>query len=93
MPEELLCRIERLAADAAGSGSVKVTANGEGYYAIERIAADGTRAAFPPVWIDPASGDGQIRDKLAREFAQALHPESAPDDVSVPNLETEGRLR
>jgi hypothetical protein len=93
MPEELLSRIERLAADAAGSGTVKVTANGEGYYTIEHIAAEGTRATFPPVWIDPASGDGKIREKLARAFAQALHPESAPDDVSVPGLQTQGRLR
>ena len=31
----------------------------------------------------------RTREELSREFEQAFHPDSSPDDLSVPNLQTE----
>jgi hypothetical protein len=43
------------------------------------------------VWIGASASDREIRDKLAGVFRESRHPEVVPDDLAVPNLQTEGR--
>ena len=93
MADDLLTRIGKIASEVLRSDNVEVTPKGEDYYHFSVVAPDGPVSGFPPIWIDPASGDQQIRDKLSHEFLQALYPESAPDDLSVPSLKTEGKSR
>ncbi len=89
MFDDLLTRLARISSEAL-PGKSRVEARGEGYYIFEATTADGTRIVLPPVWIDPAVSDRQIHDKLCRVYEQALHPETIPDDASIPDLKTEG---
>ncbi|MDQ1472247.1 MAG: hypothetical protein QOJ99_3727 [Bryobacterales bacterium] len=90
MPDNLLTRLDQISSEVL-PGKIRTEARGENYYVFEMTDAAGTRSALPPIWIDPRGTDQQIRDKLRRELEQALHPESGPDDSSVPNLQTEGK--
>jgi hypothetical protein len=51
-------------------------------------------ARFRTIWIDSKSSDRQIREKLQRALNEALHPETLPGDLSVPDLgrERSGKL-
>ena len=84
--EKTIARLNRLASDVL-PGKISTETMGENYYSFVMIYADGTTTELPHIWIDPARSDGEIRDKLQRAFREALHPESAPDDESVPNLQ------
>jgi hypothetical protein len=84
-----LTRLNRIASEILPGQRVEATARGEDYYVFEITGAQGSRSAFPPVWIDPNASDHQIKVKLSREFEQAIHPDGSPDDLSVPNLQTE----
>jgi hypothetical protein len=92
MSESFLTRLDRISSEVL-PGKIRMEARGENYYVFEVADADGNKSALPPIWIDPGGSDHQIRDKLAREFEQAFHPDSSPDDSSVPNLQTEGKAR
>ncbi|MEP6715377.1 MAG: hypothetical protein ABJC09_07365 [Terriglobia bacterium] len=93
MTPEFLERLGRIASDVLNNDRVEVTAEGEDYYVFEAVAEDGTRSRFPAAWITRTATDGQIKEKLARDFLEAAHPDAAPGDLSVPNLETEGKFR
>jgi len=82
-------RLNLIASDILPGRHVETTARGEDYYVFEAAVAQGLRSPFPPVWIDPHASDQQVKYKLSREFEQAFRPDSSPDDVSVPNLQTE----
>jgi hypothetical protein len=53
---------------------------------LRKISAD-----VPPIWLNPDATDPPIREKLARTLEESIHPETIPDDASVPTLKTEGR--
>jgi hypothetical protein len=89
MSDNPLTRLKRIASEILPGGQIETTARGENYYVFVITGAEGSRSALPPVWIDPKASDREVRDKLSREFEQNLHPESSPDDLSVPNLRTE----
>jgi hypothetical protein len=89
MSDNSLTRLNRIASEILPGQQIETTARGEDYYVFEITGAQGSRSAFPPVWIDPNASDHQVKDKLSREFEQAIHPDSSPDDLSVPNLQTE----
>jgi hypothetical protein len=89
MPDNPLTRLNRIASEILPGRQIETTARGEDYYVFAITGTHGSRSAFPPVWIDPKASDQQVREKLSREFEQALHPDSSPDDLSVPNLQTE----
>jgi hypothetical protein len=84
-----LTRLNRIAAEILPGRQIETTARGEDYYVFEISGAHGSRSALPRVWIDPDATDQQVKEKLAREFEGAFHPDSSPDDLSVPNLQTE----
>jgi hypothetical protein len=86
--------------DTTEPNHIQTTARGEDNYIFEITSAQRSRSAFPPLWIDPKASDHQVTDKLSREFEQAFHPDSSPDDLAVPNVQTEanqpqncGRIR
>ena len=89
MPDNSLTRLNRIASEILPGQQIETTVRGEDYYVFEINGAQGSRSAFPPVWIDPNASDHQVEDKLSRQFEQAFHPDSSPDDLSVPNLKTE----
>ena len=91
MLNEVAGRIKAIAGELLEGQQVEVTPNGEDYYTVACILEDGRKSNFPPVWISPSSSDQQIHEKLQREFTQSLSPETAPDDLSVPNLQNEGK--
>jgi hypothetical protein len=91
MPDQFLDRVSTVASGLLRGEQVEVTAKGEDYYSVEVREADGRKSNFPPIWLRRSLSDQEIQDKLSREFVQHLHPESAPDDASVPNLQTEGK--
>jgi hypothetical protein len=91
MAKQFLDRVGTVASGLLQGEQVEVTAKGEDYYTVEVREADGRKSNFPPIWLSGSLSDQEIHDKLSREFLQHLHPESAPDDLSVPNLKTEGR--
>jgi hypothetical protein len=92
MPDDFLGRVRKIAAEVSESKAVEVSDKGEGYYAFEITDPEGAGSRLPPIWIAPGTSDQQIKDKLSREFHQAFHPESDRDDLSVPNLQTEGKV-
>jgi len=89
MSDNPLARLNRIASEILPGQQIETTVRGEDYYVFEINGAQGSRSAFPPVWIDPNASDRQVKDKLSSEFDQAFHPDSSPDDLSVPNLQTE----
>lgn len=92
MSDNLLNRIERIAADVL-PGRIRAQALGEDYYTFEITDRKGTKTALPHIWIDSGTKDREIRDKLRLAIETALHPETLPDDSSVPDLRTEGAPR
>jgi hypothetical protein len=84
-----LTRLNRIASEILPGQQIRTIARGEDYYVIEITGVQGSRSALPPIWIDPDANDRQVKDKLAREFERAFHPDSSPDDLTVPNLQTE----
>lgn len=88
MGDNLLKRIEHIAC-AVLPGAIRTKALGENYYSFQLKDSAGNASTLPHIWIDPASTDQQIRKKLIHAVDEALHPESAPDDLSVPNLKGE----
>lgn len=93
MSDDLVTRLRKIASDILGREQVDVTSAGEDYYVFAALSPEGVTSRFPPVWIAPEASDRQIREKLSVEFLRDLNPDSAPDDLSVPNLRTEGRQR
>jgi len=94
MAEQILNRVDRIASGVLGA--VHTKACGEDYYSFEMKDAAGNAIVLPHIWIDPESSDRQIGEKLKRALNEALHPETLPDDLSVPDLKTEksgGRAR
>jgi hypothetical protein len=89
MPEAIVERLDRLAADVLPEKSHTVDM-GENYYSFKVTDELGTRCELPHIWIDPATSDEQIREKLSRLYQEAVYPEAGPDDASVPNIQTEG---
>jgi hypothetical protein len=89
MSDNSLTRLNRIASEILPGQQIEATARGEDYYVFVITGAQGLLSAFPQVWIDPNASDQQVKDKLSREFEQAFHPNSSPDDLSVPNLQTE----
>ena len=89
MSEGILQRLDRIAGAVLPEKSQPVDM-GENYYSFEITDELGTRCELAHIWIDPATSDEQIREKLSRAFQESLHPENGPDDASVPNLQTEG---
>jgi hypothetical protein len=87
--DSLLDRLQDIASELLDDRKVRVISKGEGYYAFE---ADGG-TALPDVWIGASASDRQIREKLTGVFRESQRPESVPDDLAVPNLQTEGRTR
>jgi hypothetical protein len=83
MTNQFLDRVSTIASGLLRGEQVEVKARGEDYYTVEVLEADGRKSNFPPIWLIPSLSDQAIQDKLSREFAQHLHPESAPDDASV----------
>ncbi len=92
MADEFLARVRKIAAEVLNAGNVETTARGEGYYAFSFDTGAG-RSSLPPVWIEPGASEAEIREKLERAFSQDFYPDSAPDDLSVPGLATEGKVR
>jgi len=92
MPDNLLNRCERIAAEVL-AGKIQIEALGENYYTFAITDAQGIKSVFPRIWIDPDGSDHQIKDKLRLAIETALHPETLPDDSSVPDLRTEGKAR
>jgi hypothetical protein len=90
MPDNIQNRLERIAADVF-PGQTQIHALGENYYTFAIADAQGTKSVLPRIWIDPDTSDHQIQDKLRLALQTALHPETLPDDSSVPDLRTEGR--
>jgi len=89
MSDTLLTRLKQIASDILPGQKIETSARGEGYYVFEVVDASGARSTLPPVWIDPEAGDRQIHEKLSRAFEQAYNPDSAPGDLSVPNIQVE----
>jgi hypothetical protein len=93
MPADRLTQIEHVASDLLEGQRVHAIPKGEYYYAFEITNRQGARSMLPPVWIDPSASDEQLKDKLSAEFRRTFRPESDPDDLSVPGLQTEGKQR
>jgi hypothetical protein len=91
MANQFLDRVSSVASELLRGEQVEVTAKGEDYYVVESVGADGRKSNFAPIWLSGYLSDREIHDKMSREFYQNLHPDSAPDDASVPNLQTEGK--
>jgi len=91
MPDDTLTKVKQISSEILSGRNVRVVANCEDYYAVEALNPDGALSTWPPLWVDPHSTEDQIRAKLSYEFRQASDPDSDPDDLSVPNLQTEGR--
>ena len=89
MSDNLLARLNQIASEILPDRQIATTARGEDYYVFEITGAQGARWALPPVWIDPQANDHQVKEKIAREFERAFHPDSSPDDLSVPNMQIE----
>lgn len=92
MAKEFLDRVSTIASGLLKGERVDVRAKGEDYYVVEVTEADGRKSNFPAVWLSGSLSDREIHDKMAREFEQHLHPESMPDDASLPNIKTEGTM-
>jgi hypothetical protein len=90
MHDDFLTRLRKISADVL-PGTVRPTIARENYYVFEMTDSDGVKTTLPPIWLDPAATDGQIHQKLAKTLEESLHPETMPDDASVPTLQTEGR--
>lgn len=90
MHDDFLTRLRKISADVLPS-TVRPGIAGENYYTFEMTDSQGVKTTLPHIWLDPAATDQQIHDKLARTLEESLHPETMPDDASVPTLETEGR--
>jgi hypothetical protein len=90
MADNFLTRLGRISSEVL-PGKIRTVVRGENYYVFEMTDAQGTTSALPPIWLDPKGSDQQIKDKLRGELERALHPETSPDDSSVPNMQTEGR--
>jgi len=91
MQDDTLTKVKRICSEILSGRNVRVGANGDDYYAIEAVNPDGALSTWPPVWIAPHATEDQIKTKLSDGFRQASDPDSDPDDLSVPNLQTEGR--
>jgi hypothetical protein len=91
MANEFLDRVSKVASGLLNGERVEVRAKGEDYYIVEVTEPDGRKSNFPPIWLIGSLSDREIHDKLSREFEQHLHPESMPDDASLPNIRTEGK--
>jgi hypothetical protein len=87
MAEHIRSRVDRIASGALGA--VHTKACGEDYYSFEMRDAAGNPVVLPRIWIDPESSDRQIGEKLKRALNEVRHPETLPDDLSVPNLKRE----
>ncbi len=87
MADEILSRVNRIASHAL-PGLIRTNPQGEDYYSFE-LKNEGTVSVLPHIWIDPDASDEQIGDKLKYVLQEALHPETMPDDLSVPNLQRE----
>lgn len=88
MAEDILDRVNRIASSAL-PGCFHTTPRGESYFSFDMKDANGTVSTLPHIWIDPASSDRQIADKLNRALRESLHPQMLPDDRAVPNLKKE----
>jgi hypothetical protein len=88
MDEDFLNRLRKISADVV---TVRQGNARENYYVFEMIDNRGSKTTLPPIWLEPAATDREIREKLARTREESLHPETIPDDASVPTLKTEGR--
>lgn len=88
MDEEFLGRLRKISREVV---TVRQGNSGENYYVFEMIDDRGAKTTLPPIWLEPGATDREIREKLARTLHQSLHPETIPDDASVPSLKTEGR--
>jgi hypothetical protein len=84
----VLERLNRIAADVL-PGKIRTETMGENYYSFVMTYADGTTTELPHIWIDPATSDEEIRDKLETAIGESFYPENAPDDQSVPNIQME----
>jgi len=93
MRDDTLTKVKRISSEILSGRTINVVANGDDYYAIEAVNADGLVSTWPPVWIDSKATEDQIRAKLSDEFRRASDPASDPDDLSVPGLHNEGKLR
>jgi hypothetical protein len=87
MAEFIQSRVDRIASGVLGA--VHTKACGEDYYSFEIRDAAGNIIVVPRIWIDPDASDRQIGEKLRGALNGALHPETLPDDLSVPNLKSE----
>jgi|HubBroStandDraft_1064217.scaffolds.fasta_scaffold683532_2 hypothetical protein len=90
MNDDFPSRVGKISADLL-PGTVRQRNAGENYYVFEMIDNQGANTILPPIWLNPDATDQQIREKLARTLEELLHPETMPDDASVPTLKTEGR--
>jgi len=93
MPDDIFTRLGKLATEVLNGQPTEVRASGEDYYVFTVTNAQGVQSSLPAIWIAPGATDTQIRAKLADEFQQALYPDAEPGDLSVPNLQTEGKIR
>jgi hypothetical protein len=84
MTDNSLSRLQRIAADILPDQTVEIRPRGEDYYVFEIGGS-----VLAPIWIDTSASDHQISDKLSHDFERAFHPESSPDDLSVPDLQSE----
>ena len=84
-------QLKTIASQLLPGEHVEVSPNGEDYYTIE-VTKDGRRSNFPPIWLPQSTSEQQIREKMSHAFRENTDPESAPDDLSVPNLQTEGKV-
>lgn len=83
-----LARLNEIASDVL-PGTIHTETMGENYYSFMMTYGDGTTTELPHIWIDPDRSDDEIRDKLRRALREAFHPETLPDDQSVPNIQAE----
>ena len=90
MRDDFLTRLRKISADVL-PGTIRPTMAAENYYIFEMTDSGGAKTTLPPIWLDPAATDRQIHDKLARTLEESLHPETIPDDASVPTLQTKGQ--
>jgi hypothetical protein len=90
MKDQTVNQLKTIASELLPGEEVAVIANGEDYYTVEVVMADGRKSNFPPVWLPQTASEQQIKAKLSHAFHEHLHPESDPDDLTVPNLQTEG---
>ncbi len=88
MADDIMSRVDRIASDAL-PGHIHTSPCGEYYFSFDMKDAAGTVSTLPHIWIDPECSDRQIGDKLKRALREALHPETLPDDLSVPDLKRE----